>query len=267
MATHGDDDFRGSLCLWFRPSLHELQLQPIIAASKEVDDFEEDPPSATAADGSLRPMERPHLPMALAFLNDMVPGSVPEDSDVLARMTFDEIEKVYKRQWPTYVDFWIQTLGQETYLIRAGEQVASSIKQPLTSGILVTRAQVARIDIERTSQSTLEFQDERMKNIGHAISDHDKIFTLLKEGQKAFDCMALSVSNPHIGTPSFETGHDPRPHISFKDCNKELLNPAPMVNVLILKREADRCLRIGFGQVFLKCWLRQRGSFQVIVLA
>ena len=254
---HVEWDFRGSLCLWFRPVLNnasKFDLQPIIAASDAVTAF-------------ARPHDRAHIPVALAILYGLIGVSQIKESVTWDELTFDELHTVLRSKWPAYPNFWIETFGREEILSNARKELAEVLDISLSAGMLVTSTQVAKINVTGEDSSLLTLLNEQEHVIGYVVENNGQVRNLLQLGYKAFDCMALSVSNLSPFSPMFKTSSETLPENSFKDRDGNLLDPVPMVNIIVLRREKGYYLRIGIGKVYLKRWIELGAPFETVILA
>jgi hypothetical protein len=170
---------------------------------------------------------------------------------------FAEPEIVLRDRWPKYPDFWKDTFGREDTLIRAHSNL-QGISDKLRDGLLVTRAQVARLNIKGTGSDARILNDVEEK-IGWYIQDNNnQVAELQRSGQEIFDFIALSVSG---------SGAKPTEENAFKDSEGNLPKVLPIINAMVVRREGCYYYRIGLTRIFMKCWVELNAPFQTVLLA
>ncbi|KAI9708106.1 MAG: hypothetical protein M1820_004310 [Bogoriella megaspora] len=245
-------NFRGSLCLWFKPG-SQSDLEPIIATSDSVEVFK-------ASEDETK------VSLALAIAHGLIEIYQNKESMAWIELNFDDLHHAIDGKWPAYSDFWMEIFGQDESLDRAKQQLTQALGAPLTAGMLATRTQVAKVNIIDQKPSSLIPVGGNERAIGRVFDNSDQIRNLMRLGVPAFDCMALSISD--VSSWNILSGYGKvSPEDSFTDRDGKTLKRVPVVNVLVLRRDKGCCFRIGIGQVYLKQWIDLGARFETIVLA
>lgn len=255
---HVEHDFYCSLCVFFRPvpnDASKLELQPIIAASNEVGAFS-------------RIYDRAHLPATMAILGGLIDFHNIQETATWNDMSFSELKEFLEKRWPTYADFWMETFGHEQILKDKQKEPTGSLGISLSTRMLITRTQVAKLNVRVAGDhlSRLIILSNTGEEIGYLHENNKRISDLQRQGHDTFDCLALSLSRCSAFSLMSENFGKPSVQNSFEDRERAILNPIPMVNILVVRREGGCCFRIGIGKVYLKSWIDLDAPFESVVL-
>ncbi|KUJ14494.1 HET-domain-containing protein [Mollisia scopiformis] len=248
-----DFEFYGTLCLWFRPRPTDGQrceLEVVLANTKAAASWRES--TGYLNDNVIR------VHMARALQHGLVESWI-EDNAIAGQWEKPsaELETFLQEQWPKYPDFWNDVFGRDDTLTRARGKL-QGISDKLKDGLLVTRAQVARLKIKGSGTSAQILNDAGEK-VGWYVDDtNHQVAELQRNGQEKFEFIALSVSG---------SGAEATQKNAFEDSEGNLPKVLPIIKAMIVRREGDYYYRIGLTQIYMKCWVELNAPFQTVLLA
>ncbi|KAK1754440.1 heterokaryon incompatibility protein-domain-containing protein [Echria macrotheca] len=186
-----------------------------------------------------------------------------------------------KDKWGDHFDLWSgmfeTTREHDAPYAAAAARMFDTIPRDssLRDGMLITRAQVAKLHIEVTAgdsrgiaSSHLRYtiRNDQGDDVGRHVYDQNGRLTAALKSKSAFDFIALSVGRGNFyGGPSLQRV-DALPEMAVDVDDDGKKTTGPPVNVMIVEREEGCCRRVGLGMVYLRAWMALDAVFETVML-
>ena len=185
-----------------------------------------------------------------------------------------------KDKWGDHFDLWngiLETTRDDVPCAAGAARMFDTVPRDsrLRDGMLITRAQVAKLHIEPNTKDSrgiahpqLEYtiRNDQGDDVGQHVYDQNNRLTAALRSKSAFDFIALSVGrgNSYWGHTLQCVDALPEVAVDVDDTGKK--SPGPMVNVMIVEREEGCCRRVGLGMVYLRAWKALDTVFETVIL-